>query len=344
MALFFSFALFAISFLYLLVDYSTNFKLFKAANIQFGEIFLYFTARLGALAELFLPLAFSIAFTATLGIASAKNETIALFTSAIACKRFLRPFLISGVTASLILYLHFQFFYPALKSFEASFYERYMNVQITKKVHSLRLSDDSLLLYQSYDAKRELFFDVFWLRNLNEIYRMEKLYVQEIPRGIGMECYKREGHALTRVEKAPFWLFAEMPLDKLAKNEAIALDSLSLSALRGRLKTPFGFAYAKEGIGNKRSTEAASLFFYRLFAPLIPIFSVLALAPSILRFSRKRSLFPLFFLALSSLFVFFTITRASLILAQSEMLPPFWVIIFPFVCAFGISSLRYGKL
>lgn len=352
-ALLFGFILCSMAAIYTLVDYSSRFKLFYQATVNWQVVLFYFLARLGSLAELLLPLAFAIAFVATLGNSMMRNEILALWTSGISTRRIMRPFMISASVVAALLYLHFQFGHPTLKAFEQRFFERTAKIAPSKELFSLTLSDQSHLLYQNFDSTSGLFFDVIWIKNLDEIYRMEKLKTIDAStmryEGINVEKYARTSlntalstsrdAPLRQVEKLPSLCIEHLPLSLEIQKQAIPLDSLSLTALFGQLSAPYGLRRE-----SAQADTVATLLLYRLLTPLTPLLAILVLTPPSIRVQRKSSLVLIMLMALILLFTCFTITRASLILGKKQVVAPMWAMALPFLIAFGISGKRYGTL
>lgn len=321
-ALFFSLCLLSLLFLYLLIDYSTHFKLIQKSSFAILDIIFYFLARVGKLMEFFIPLAFSLSIVASLGLAGSKNETLALLSSGLSYFRILRPFFISASAISLLLLLHFQFISPLLNAAETKVMEKEIKLTDAKEVQSLKLRDGSTLLFQRYDSKRNFFYDIFWIKNQDEIYRIEKLDAEKVPLGINVELFQRSEGVLKK-ENIPTRSFPELILSDDLRKGARSYNALSFLELF-----------------SEKKAAGLSLFYYRLAASMIPVLMVFVLAPSLMHFSRGYSLYPIFFFALTFLFVFFTITRASLILAKGDVISPFWAIFTPFLIAFGISGIR----
>lgn len=63
-------------------------------------------------------------------------------------------------------------------------------------------------------------------------------------------------------------------------------------------------------------------FFYKAFIPFISFLAVLGPAPYCLRFGRTLPVFLIYGISLFVFVSFFTIARASIIIGESQVLPP----------------------
>ena len=95
---------------------------------------------------------------------------------------------------------------------------------------------------------------------------------------------------------------------------------------------------------NDREAEIATIFFYKLTVPLACILAVIGPAPFCMRFGRRLSVFFIYTLSLFGIIAFFTLTNSSIILGESQLLPPFWAVLLPPTLAFLIFGWNYAKL
>lgn len=334
-------SLFASFFLFILIDYSTHMKVFLNNNLPTKLAIAYFASQLSLMAEILCPLSLAIATVKVLTQAMARNEITALASSAIPFRTILRPFLISGLIVSSLLLINFQWGYPLSRSFQEEFVERFFHHPKSRpdEIHSLFFKDNTLLIYQRYDPKKKIFSEIYWIKDLNDLYHMERLFLEKIPKAEGVEHFIRNDGLIVKKETSPTRLFPEIPFNQSLLLMATPPPLLSVSHLTSLLTTPFGIFHS-----NLYQAKVASLFYFRIASSTLPILAVLAISPFCLCFTRKSRTFLLFAGSLALLFLFFTLTRSLLILAEAQIIPPFWSILSPYFLAFGIFGKKYVSL
>lgn len=326
-------------FLYVLIDYSAHTKTFNQEGIHAIDIVLYYLFQLTKRADVLFPIALLIAVIKVLTTLSLRHETVALVSAGVPLKTLMRPFLLAGAFCAFLLYLNFQFLQPlsltALSSFEDSFFKERSTEE---PIGSLPLTDNSLLIYQKYQGEEKAFFDVYWFKNPDLIYRIQTFYPYEkIPFGKHIDLLKRAGGELTRTDSFDFLEFPEIHFDPKSLFTAVhppRLQSLTqlFSNLSWKIKQ------------NDREAETATVFIYKLMIPLTCLLVVFAPAPFCLRFDRHLPIFLTYALCLFGIISFFTFVNSCVILGESQVISPLWALLIPFTLYFGIFGWKYAKL
>ncbi|MCH9626293.1 MAG: hypothetical protein S4CHLAM123_14890 [Chlamydiales bacterium] len=333
-------------FLYVMIDYSTHSKVFQGAKISFFQIMLYYFFQFSKRADILLPFALLISTIKVLTTSNLRLEIIALATSGISLKRLLNPFLLLALCAIGLLYANFQFLQPLavsrINDFENTHFKSSSKIKAKERVNSLQLEDNTVLIYQKFDRKTDAFFDVYWLKNFDQIYRIQSLYpYANIPYGNTVEILNRTaGGDIIKTDMQQQMHFPEMLFDTKTLFSAVHTpQEQSLTQLMYHLRW-------KKVRKKLNHFEAAiqTFLFYRLTIPLLCILAVLAPAPYCLRFGRTLSVFIIYAFSVVGMLSVFTIVNSSVILAESQILPPLWAIILPQFCFFLLIGYKYVKI
>lgn len=336
-------------FLYVLIDYSAHAKVFQNDQIHFLDIVSYYACQFTKRADVVVPIALMLATIKVLTTANIRHEIVALATGGISLKKIMRPFVWAALLCSTLLYLNFQFLHPLavsrISSFEDHFFKERGKTRLRKQVNSLLLQDNSLLIYQKYDPEERAFFDVFWIKNGDQLCRIQRLFPYEnIPKGKYVDYLVRtvEGEIVKRLSYEEV-SFPEMKFDKEALVSAVHPPSMQsitqLARYLGGSRTWFGF-----GKMNDRQAESATYFYFKISIPLVCLLAVIGSAPFCLHFRRNLPIFIIYALSLCGIITFFTLVNSSVILGQSQVVPPGIGLLVPQFIFMTLFTWKYAKL
>ena len=174
--------------LYVLIDYSNHSHSFH--RFSFLELAYYYGFELIVRLNVLVPFAILISCVKTLCALNVHHELIALMASGIRLKRLLLPFLAFGLCFTTVIYLNSELLQPYAmrhhlqldhqRAKEKKSRYRYPHIQ------QLTLADGSALISQRYDPLQKEFFDVFWIRSLDEVYRIRDLRLQPAGPAVGV--------------------------------------------------------------------------------------------------------------------------------------------------------------
>lgn len=341
-----SFILFALYFLFILLDYSTHMKNFHQEGLPFYEILLYYLFQFTQKVEIFLPISLLMATLKVLISMQRRNELVALLSAGIPFKKFYRPFLAVGALATLFLLLNFQYLQPAahtfLDHFEKSFLRRKGSSNL---VHTLHLPNETLLIYQSYFPKEKTFHNVFIIKSLEEIYHMRTLeLLKDSSTGKKVDFFIRNGSfELVKSESRPTYSFPKIDLKMDKLNDSMILPT-HLAPTRLMQKTSSSFFHFKAKKLTDKGAEIATTLSYKLLSPLLALLGVIAPASYCLVGGRNFSFILLYALFIFGMLSFFALIKSALVLGESQLLPPFWSLFTPFLLVFAFFGRRYAKL
>lgn len=330
--------------LYILIDYAShtnavpNFQIQIHGNHFIRYYFYVFASRL----EILIPIALMIATIKTVSRLNTDRELVALMSSGQALQTLLRPFIQAAFFCMILVYLNEQFILPnALRKLR-----RIEDVTRQKKNQSLTnaaarhlvLENNSLLIFQAYDASKKHFFDAYWIESINHIYRIKYLepFTDTSPVGRYVDKIVRQPNGeLIQQASYPEYIFSDMRFNKeVLQSTIIEPDVLPIYQL------------VKEVIGlNHEMTEKESklltAFYWKLSMPLLCLIAVLLPLPFCVRFSRNFHVFFIYIGGLFGLIAFYLYLDAIQVVANRQIAPPLWAIFFPTVLFVSWTGWRY---
>lgn len=339
------FSLFLLCFygLYVLIDYSNHAHSFQNYKFTFLNIVNFYAHEFVLHADALIPFAILIACIKTLSSANVHNELVALMMSGITLKRILLPFVAFGLFFTFLIYINTEVLQPnALKHRKTLDQTRSLAKQKKKNytaVQNLTLEDGSSLVFQKFDETAQQFYDAYWIRNIDDIYRIHYLspYLT-IPEGQEVEHLQRTPlGALAISETFSYKEFPEMTFNKNKLLEVAAPASgQTLSSLKERLPS-------KNKILNEKEAILVTTFYYKLAIPWLCLLAVLIPVPMCTRFSRQQPLFFTYAIGLFALFSFYLVLDAATVLAEQQVLSPAIAIWVPFALFFGFFGIRFVR-
>ena len=338
-----TFVLFLIGFygIYVLIDYSNHAASFKHYHFTFIDVVRFYGYEFAARATVLVPFAILIACVRTLCSLNTNNELVALMASGIRLKRLLRPFIAFGLFFTLLMYLNTQIFEP-LAAKQNTKLEQARSKAKQKKyfpVQHMTLEDRSSLIFQSFDDPTQAFFDAYWVRSIDDIYRVRHLFPNESPpRGEFVEHLQRNAKgAILLTETLPSRTFPEMHFNQEQLIESIVSpETQSLSVLwNNRPKNTTKL--------NEKEAFLLTTFYYKLAMPWLCLLAVIAPTPFCIRFSRTLPIFFIYALSIFGLVAFYLVMDAASVLGERQALSPaaaIWVPFFFFLTIFGYRFIK----
>ena len=286
-----------------------------------------------------LPMAFLLASIKVLTTLSSRNEWTVFQAAGISTRKLLAPFFTVAFFLSALLWANFEYILPpALHKIDAFRTMHAHGSRLAKrneKIKLIQLQDGSKLLYQSQMSEKNLFFDVIWLKSRNEIWRMKYLKADPAhPEAYFVDVLTRTPTG--KIEKTASYNTLLLPLtwDPEASQKAFStFDHKSLSELASTVLTkkisPFDMPKVKTALA------------FKLTTPLITPLLLLIFALPCLTFSRHRSHFLIYALALFSFFAFYMLLDSLTILSDHALLSPFAATILPILLLAAFFGWRF---
>lgn len=333
-------------FLFVLIDYSTHSSSthYHHSLMKWKELSIFYMFEFIQKLDVLLPFAILLATTRTLCNLNVHNELVALMASGISLKTLLRPFIIIGLAGTLFLYVNSEYLIPHALSELRHMGDKHA---IAKKkstegmrVKSLSLKDETTLLFQKYDTSLEQFYDAYWIKSTDEIYRIKYLSpYSKIPKGRYVDhLIRNKAGELIQGESFTVKEFPEMRFNKKSLLESITpLEENSLTTLWKK------FPNNTENMSEKE-TQVMTIFYQKIISPWLCLIAVLFPAPFCVRFSRNIPTFFIYAITIFGLFAFFLIMDAASILGKRQVLSPNFAL-WPAFAALCIPILwRYKNL
>ncbi len=334
----FALVFFALFFLGTLIDFSSHMKIFWQEGISLLRIVLYYLAQLSRQGEIFLSTALLLANIKVLSTSSINGEITALCSAGVSLRRLTYPLGCVAIVAMGLLYFNSEIVQPKalrhLTLFEEHFFK---STGKENEVMAIALEDQSHLIYGAFDAERERFSDVFWIRDFDHIVHMKELSPFDTCGYTVSDLERREGE-LIRVASHEKIFFPDMVFESRSLAQAtLPIEWQPLSRLWRYLPEHFTHLHDYEA-------KAVALFLHKLTGPWLALLVFLAPAPFCLKFERNKQLFLLYALSLAAFLSYVTVTQAALILGKSSIFSPFFVILFLPLLTLTIFGVRYAKL
>lgn len=337
----FFFFLFGFFFLYSMIEYSMHMDdFFKDNHLQVREVILYYVHQFLNRFDFLIPMALLLSTIKVLTTLTTRNEWIVLQAAGLSTRKLLSPFILSSLLCATLTYVNFEYFLPSamrhIDDFRIAHFHGSHLAQRRELIHLIPLHDNSKLLYQTYDKEKNILFDVLWIKNIDEIWRIKYLsanpatpiaeFADHIVRTSEGILEKQASHSkivLSDLRWHP----------RMARKGLTPFDHRSISELRRLMSKPQTSSYEIPKI----KTALA----FKMAVPLISPLIVIALAPFCLIFSRERHFFLLYSIGLFGLFAFYMFLDSLSILSENGVISSTLAIYFPFACLASFFSWRF---
>lgn len=337
------FFLFAFAGLYVLIDYASHTGNFHHHQVRFTiyELAIFYTGELLRRSEVLLPFAILIATIRVMTKLNTRNELVALLAAGIPMKRLLRPFIYIGLLGVMLLYINEEFLIPWSLESARSMGENATAHQTLKaevpSAHHVSLEDESLLIFQTYHPVEKEFYDVWWVRSIDEMWRIKTLKESSPHQATEVEVFTRlPSGALVSKER-----FKERELPEIQFNPKRLLETitpaeeLSISELAKKMQ--------KE-ISSEKEARVETAFWRKILLPWLALFAVIAPAPYAVHFTRHLNTFAIYALSLFALVFCYIALNAATTLSDRQVLTPQVALFVPFFIVVSWLSISWIRL
>lgn len=335
--LFFLACFFAI---YIIVDLSAHgVRFLSSGKTTFSEMALFYLRTFAMHLQYFLPITLLLASLKVLLSLNSHHELVALQMAGLSKKTLLRPFFSVAACLSCVLYANNQWFAPdALDGASTFRSEHSKKKKKTKKEHvyNIAFEDDSELIYQSFDEKKNELFDVFWVKNAHDIWHMKYLKIDlKPPEGRFVDHLQRKES--DRFEKTESFSTHSFPA--LSWKEEVALERIVPFENR-----PLSTLLTQATNLTADRQRIFSHLHYKIALPLFPLFIILGISPIAMRFTRSRSTFLIVGASLILTFGFMMFLDGMLILGENQVIPGYFAIWTPIALVFFALIRPFARL
>ncbi len=320
--------------LYTIIDYATHVEYFRNLSglAKWEWVGIYYLCDFSRRLSILLPFAILLATIRTLTKMNQQGELIVLLISGITKRAILTPLLLIGMTGAALLYANAEFFLPKALHTLQIFQEQRASQNKSNKgkphVRHLILQDETSLLFQDYIRSTQTFEDVYWIRSIDEVWRMDRLSIETPhPKAYQLELLVRSSDGKMRIqEKIESQYAPKIAFNKKRLFETItAPEERSISDLWDHLPSLT--------ITDEKQAHLLSVFLYKILLPTLCLFTVLFPSPTVMRFSRQPPLFLIYSFSLFALVAFILLINAMLLLGKQQVLSPIFAIGSPFFIA-----------
>lgn len=330
--------------LYVVINYSSHSSSFHHYHFSFTAILTYYLNDFIARLDFLAPFALLIACTHVLCNLNIYNELTALLMAGVTHRRILVPFFISAMLCIVTLYLNAEIASPIA----AKQYKKYEQLRSSHKhrkhdhphIQQIGLKDDSSLVFQNYNRLTGVFEDAYWIRSIDDIYRMKSLKpLPGVPIADQVEHFQRDpSGALVITEQFPSLFMPEIQFHTKALLDTITEpEGFSLSELHKRTTQTSAARSEKEA-------KFLTTYYHKLAMPLACLLAVMIPAPFCLRFTRTLPKFLIFACSLFALVFFYLLLNAASLLGDRQVLNPAIAIWAPCALFFAIAFCRLWPL
>jgi len=331
--------------LYVLIDYASHTSALPHHQLQIhgNHLIRYYFYIFAARLEILIPIALMIAFIKTVSRLNSDRELVALMASGQDLRTLMRPFIQMAFACVILIYLNEQFVLPnalrKLRRIEDATKEQKNHIPSNLAARHVILEDGSLLLFQSYDPEKQHFFDAYWVESIDRIYRIKYLsHHPEISQGKYVDDIVRQPNG-ELIQQASYdeYFFPQMRFNQevLISNiiEPDVLPIYRLSQEVIQLNTEM----------SEKESKLLTAFYWKLTIPWLCLIAILFPAPFCVHFSRHFHLFFIYVGSLFGLIAFYLYLDAIQVVANRQVLPPFWVIFVPYLVVIGCTGWRYFR-
>lgn len=321
--------------LYILIDYSSRSATYYAGKFSLFEMIKLYGFIFVQRMDILISFALIVAGVKTLCSLNVRNEIVALMSSGVKLKTLMRPFIFVALTLVALMYINEEFLQPIafrhINYLKDMHMDDHANLDQERNVQSLEVVGQGELIYHGYDSARKSFFDVYWLKNINEVYRIKYLYPHEgIPRGRFVDHFVRHKDGellLANSEKTLDFSTMKFNPERL-RQSIVDPRQESLTSLWRHLPS-------KQVNLDDAQARTLTSFYHKLLMPWLCLLAIIGPAPYCLRFTRELPVFMIYLFSMITLVTFYLIMNSAMIIGENQVYPPIFAIGIPFA-AYGV--------
>lgn len=330
--------------LYVLVDYATHSHSFQSYRFTFFDIASYYAFEFITRMDMLVPFAVLVACIKTLCSLNTHNELMALMASGIRLKRLMLPFVAFGLFFTGVIYFNTEMLQPRALTYHKHRAQARAKAKQHKHqripIQQLQLEEGSSFVFHIYNEGTERFEDAYWVRSINDIYRIKQLApYTDVPTGYEVEHLQRDNNGTMIVTES----FQEKKFAGLKFNQKALLDTVSspddfsITSLIAKLPE-------KDHKLNEKEAELVTTLYHKMAFPWLCLLAVIAPAPFCTRFSRTLPVFFIYAFSLFGLFAFYLVLEAAVVLAERQVVSPALAIWVPFTSFFAFFGWRFWRI
>lgn len=307
--------------LYIIFDLSIR----RAGFPSPPALFYFFTLSLRS--EVFIPLAFLLSSIHTLLESNQHLEILSLQISGNNLIKITRVFFLFALILTFLGLLNFQIIYPEARELLEGAPCHQSNVKM------LVLPDHSQIFYNNQLSRDDTYVDLFWVKSQEEVLHIHELSKQPPHVASGIDSFFFEEGKITASTTKTRETFEDLPLH-LAENIPVEFfyKNLSLERLGSLLK--------HNTMIPLDTNQIRIHLYYKCVMAFMPFLVVTFLIPYAGKYYKNLPSIKIYGISLFVFILFYLIIKLGLVLADSELVSPFLVVVgFPLFLQ-SISLLR----
>ncbi len=325
-------------FLYIVIDYTSR---LSSLGLSFSELVVMYACILVRRMEILVPFALLVASIKVLCQANIRNELVALRSCGIPLQKLLNPLFTLGLAFTALLYLNLQFVVPAaqhqIRKIET--YARRFQ-QAPHPVQGLPMNAGQHLVYREYDLHTNKFHHVFWIKSMDDVYRMRTLAPFEAPPvGEYIQHLRRDTEGNMVVTENIEW--AELP--KMIFDREELKETLTPPDDRSILQLWRRMPKNNDHMNHEQRLVRAA-FYRKLAVPLLCLIALLYPAPASTAFRRPLKTFFIYCGAMIGLVFLYLALNAAYTIAQAQLFSPLWTLFLPMTAILAIGQWRFARM
>lgn len=340
--------LFLLSFylLYVFFDLSLHSsEMHQHTSTSLKDLTIYYFYNLIKRLDLLLPLSILLTTIYTITSLNQNRELLALQISGRSLHSIVKPFIISGLAACLIIGSNSQFLLPKAQAYIDHFDKTHsfkIENKSHSKIHLLQLNNGGKLLFAKEDKVKKVLTDAYFIASPSEVWHFKTLeelkdgkirgkYVDTLVKDKSMTFIKKESFEEMDVP------FLSSPLSKSCEDERQPFENFSISDLMSNI-------LRSQVASSSNSSQISAQLYYKLVMPWFSLLLTLAIIPFCTQFSRSNKNLLLYTGGLMGFAIFFTIMDASVILAENNIISPLIAVFAPMAISLTIFGAYFSKL
>jgi Predicted permeases len=321
------FCLAAFYLLYVLIDYSSRISNYHSIRFEWLMLFEYYGLIFIRRLEVLLPFALLIATASTLQSIWQLHGWVFLLLGGRSLNYLLRPFYLAAAVSCVFLIYNEQSLIPwamkRLNHIESLYFHKGEGISELNTRSSLRLKEGGVLFFDTFDAKKQALFDVWYLPHWNEIFHIERLDISKaMPVGFQVD-HIQENSYVDHVA------FNEMHVTWQDLLEA-TLDPLNLSI------TDLVSHLFNRVLSPQERCECLATLLKKLLFPTLALFAVFFIIPPFVTFKRDVPFFFYYLVAILAYLGFYLLISALYTTAAANVFSPLLALLLPFSALLGI--------
>lgn len=325
--------------LFVLIDYCSHIQIFlENQTLKGHEVFSYYCHQFLKRLDFLLTLSFLSSMIYSLSFVITNNEYLILQSSGISIRQLLSPFLWFSAVCVTLIWINFEYFLnPALKKIE-TFEQTYLPSSQNRNLAFLKLEDGSKLFYRTWDQQNRNYFDLLWLQNRKNIWKIKILHIDKCPpEGKYVDHIQLTSQdQLEKTDSYSSYIFSEMPRIVQHVSGSWPASYYRLSSL---------LKLSRDGsLSSYEKIRLVTALYLKFIISFLPVIIVLGLTPFLWKYQRYRPLSIVYICGFISFFAYYLLFDSLSLITEKAFISPFFGLLLPFLVLLIGSCWRFVSI